>query len=78
MGKKRPMKSNKTKFGLKYKLHPALATEEQAEPTEEATAEPPAEEVTEEKKVLETTLPPDPKKKTPPFSPNKNKTTKFK
>jgi hypothetical protein len=78
MGKKRRMKSNKTKFGLKYKLHPALATEEEAEPTEEVTVEPLAADATEEKKVLETTPPPAPEKKTSLFSSNKKKTTKFK
>ena len=73
MGKKRRMISNKNKFGLKYKAHPALAVD-----TEEATVEAPVI----EKTVLETTLPPVPEKKTvvtPTKSIlNKNKTTKSK
>ena len=78
MGKKRRMKSNKTKFGLKYKLHPALALKEEAEPTEEVTVEPLPATAAEEKKVLETTPPPAPEKKTSLFSSNEKKTTKFK
>ena len=73
MGKKRRIINNKSKFGSKYSTHPALTTD-----TEETTVEAPVI----EKTVLETTLPPIPKKKTvvtPTKSIlNKNKTTKSK